>query len=290
MKILLCILALIVIAVIIEYWQTVLFVLLFVAALVVGFKVIKNHIIRKKEKQAQQEAEAKEAAELAEKQRLQEQFLKSLEAIPAAEVLIDKNAESLTRLKMKNMPEIHCSIVTKRFNKDTFPSFVVFDTETTGLYPASCRIIELSAIRYEHFQPVARWSTLINPGVYIPSEASAINHITDEMVEDAPALSEVAQSFMDFIKDSPLVGYNISFDIKFLYASGIDVFTPGRKFYDAMSLAKKAFYGELVNYKLTTVAEALACPITDAHRSLSDCYATGHVFDCCIDKLAATNE
>lgn len=64
----------------------------------------------------------------------------------------------------------------------------VIDTETTGL-PPDCKIVEIATVDLVHdgtqWARDRTWTTLVNPGVPIPPEASAIHHITDEMVADA---------------------------------------------------------------------------------------------------------
>lgn len=76
----------------------------------------------------------------------------------------------------------------------------VTDTETTGLDPARDRIVEIATVDLhvcdpgEEYQAPKRgrmWSSLVNPGIPIPPEASAIHDITDEMVADAPTMGHL---------------------------------------------------------------------------------------------------
>jgi len=64
---------------------------------------------------------------------------------------------------------------------------IYYDTETTGIRPDKDRIIEIAA-----FDPKENktFHSLIHPGCPIPKEASAIHHIYDETVKDAPALKK----------------------------------------------------------------------------------------------------
>ena len=203
----------------------------------------------------------------------------ALEAIPRAEIKIQPETK-LTRQNISNMPEIRYTGITSRFNADRITAFVVIDTETTGLRAASDRIVELSAILYEDFQPLKAWSTLINPGKHIDERSTDIHHITDEMVADAPTLAGVAEDFKAFVGSCPIMGYNLPFDLKFLWASGIDLADGKRRYYDMLETAR-ARYKDCSDYKLGTLCNYLGIWRTDAHRSLSDCYATA----CCFLKL-----
>ena len=82
--------------------------------------------------------------------------------------------------------EVHFSNITP---KGKYNEFVVFDTETTGVSASKDRIVELAAIRFVDGVPTEVFETFINPQREISPEASAINHITNEMVADAPIRS-----------------------------------------------------------------------------------------------------
>ncbi len=76
------------------------------------------------------------------------------------------------------------------------PSRAIFyDTETTGIQPANDRVIEIAA-----YDPLdgRQFVQLVNPGRPIPAEATAIHHITNEMVAEAPSFAEVADQFTAF--------------------------------------------------------------------------------------------
>lgn len=214
-----------------------------------------------------------------------EEYRKQLDAIPVADVLIDPDSSPLSRNSLSDMPEVKYSTITKSFNRDKLPAFVVIDTETDGLQVRGGRIIELSAIRYEDFQPVLAWSTLINPGKHIPKEATAVNCITDEMVADAPSLYQVSNSFISFVGPSPVIGYNLPFDLKFLFSRGIDLTSSKRKFFDVLELSRKAYKNDLDSFSLKDVSELCRIYPHIEHRSLSDCYSTALVFQNCIEDI-----
>jgi DNA polymerase III subunit epsilon len=97
---------------------------------------------------------------------------------------------------------------------------VVLDTETTGLDPlAGHRITEIGCVELYNLIPTGRtYHTYINPQRDIPEGAIAISGLTAEFLQDKPLFESIAQSFLDFIGESPLVIHNATFDVGFLNA------------------------------------------------------------------------
>ena len=210
------------------------------------------------------------------------QFKEELDQVPMAEIRVEKG-KKLKRQKLIDIPEIKPKNITRKFNKDNLPAFVVIDVETTGVKASSDRIIQLSAILFEDFEPVEVFDTLINPQREIPEDATRINGITDKMVADAPTFPEVADSFVEFIRDLPIVGYNVPFDLKFLFCSGIDAISK-KKIYDVFNLAKKTCKGETADFKLLTIANHYGI-FYHSHDSKEDCFATAKLFEKTLDEI-----
>lgn len=210
-------------------------------------------------------------------------FRATLESIESVEVVPKDNA-SLSRNPVEDIPEIKYSPIGSSFNKDKLTSFVVIDTETTGLSAARDRIIELSAIKFVEFEPVLSFSTMINPQMHISEKATEVNGITDSDISNAPLIEQVAEQFLDFIGSLPIVGYNLPFDLKFIYASGIDFTVKGRKYYDALDLCRKIYKKELDSFKLSDVADYLGIYRDSEHEALSDCLATGLVLEKAVEQ------
>lgn len=112
----------------------------------------------------------------------------------------------------------------KHFNESTTnSSFVVFDTETTGLSPVDCDIIEFSAIKCKMhdggYTVEDELDIYINVGYPIPEAVVEITGITDEKLEkDGVSPFDAAKIIHKFIGDNAiLAGYNsVSFDEKFM--------------------------------------------------------------------------
>lgn len=91
---------------------------------------------------------------------------------------------------------------------------VVFDIESTGVLPRRDRIIELAAIKVRPDGTREERTWLMNPGVPIPPETTAIHGISDEIVRDCPTFADRAREIYDFFDGCDLSGFNADrFDI-----------------------------------------------------------------------------
>ena len=85
---------------------------------------------------------------------------------------------------------------------------VVFDLETTGLFPKRDRIIELGAIKVSPDGAEEERCWLLNPTVHIPEETTAIHGISDETVKDCPTFAERVDEIYAFFEGCDLAGFN----------------------------------------------------------------------------------
>ena len=92
-----------------------------------------------------------------------------------------------------------------------------FDLETTGTNIASDRIVEIAVVKiYPNGNKESR-TWLVNPGIPIPKESTAIHKIDDEKVANEPHFKELAPQIHEMIKGCDLAGYNSNrFDIPLL--------------------------------------------------------------------------
>lgn len=160
-------------------------------------------------------------------------------------------------------------------------SYVVFDIETTGLDVNNDRIIEIGAVKVENGIVLEEFNQLINPGVPIPPHVSAINNIYDDMVEKADYPGVVLARFHNFIKDVDyLVGHNAKrFDYPFLESEFARNFIKYEKFQvkDTVWVGRSKLKG-LRSYSLASLCRVFNIENVDAHRALSDVYATHQVY------------
>jgi DNA polymerase-3 subunit epsilon len=97
---------------------------------------------------------------------------------------------------------------------------IVLDTETTGLDPAQGhRVVELGCIELLNRIPTgSTFHRYLNPERDVPAEAFAVHGLSTEFLSDKPRFSDVADEFLAFIGEAPLVAHNASFDHGFLCA------------------------------------------------------------------------
>ncbi len=156
--------------------------------------------------------------------------------------------------------------------------YVVFDFETTGLEASQERIIEIGAVKVSDGQIQESFSSLVNPGRQISRKITRLTGIKNSDTKNAPAISEVLPSFLDFIGDAVLVAHNIDFDYGFLRAecrrTGLE--TPRLPLLDTVSLSR-ALLPELGSHKLNRVAKALDISLDNHHRAEDDAAATAEI-------------
>jgi DNA polymerase III subunit epsilon len=159
-------------------------------------------------------------------------------------------------------------------------TFVVIDTETTGLRPGSDRVIEVAAVRICGGKIIGSFQSLLNPQRRLPSFIERFTGITQEMVADAPLAAQVMPALLEFIDGAPLVGHNIGFDVNFLSheADRLGLSFPLDGF-DTIPLARRFLPG-LKRFKLDMVAAYLQIQTANRHRAFGDAEVTAEVFMC----------
>ncbi len=126
---------------------------------------------------------------------------------------------------------------------------VVLDTETTGLDPAQGhRIVEIGALELVGHLPTGRtFHHYLNPEREVPPEAVRIHGLTNEFLAGHPTFAAIADAFLDFLADSPLVIHNAAFDLRFLNAElercGRPPL-PASRAIDTLLLAQRRFPGQ----------------------------------------------
>ena len=176
-------------------------------------------------------------------------------------------------------------------------SFVILDTETTGLEASmGDKIISLAALKITNslIQENEFLNELINPERDIPWESVKIHRITDEHVRGKPTLPELQSKINLFLKKSILIGHNIEFDKKFIYqdAANSDLSKRMKKItsIDTIYLTA-ALYPDLENYDLSYLCEHFNIRTNDQirHSALGDCWITARLFLHLLNKAKEKN-
>ena len=169
-------------------------------------------------------------------------------------------------------------------------AFIAFDTETTGLDPASGRIVEIGAVKFDRCGVIARYNVLINPEMPMPEEAGKVNGITDEMLKDKPLIAAVFPDFFDFIGMGVLVAHNAPFDINYVNAelkrAGKTPLT--NKVVDTRIFAKEVFPG-LSSYALQDLAVQFGITALEAHRAEDDARVCMELFEKILSRFLKNN-
>jgi DNA polymerase III epsilon subunit family exonuclease len=170
-------------------------------------------------------------------------------------------------------------------------TFVAFDFETTGLHPATDRIIELGAVKFRGRDVLGTFDMLVNPGIPVTEGAVNVSGITAEMLVSKPAVNEALPDFVTFIEDAVLVAHNAPFDMSFLRAA-LEIAGMGQvsnTVIDTQVLAQKA-YPRLKSYSLQNLVAELGIAQGNAHRALDDAVMCKDLFLTCAEALSFMGE
>lgn len=183
---------------------------------------------------------------------------------------IEYGTASAVRIKLS--PDIYTQL---------FERFIAFDTETTGLDPENDCIIELGAVLFENGMLVNSFQSYVNTGIRIPAEVSAINHIKDAILQDAPPEQDIYPKLMEFLGDAAvcktvLCGHVAAFDLSFL-CKALDrlKINAAFRFVDTRQLATQI--PELEHHSLTAVADYFEISHEKGHQAKEDALTSGRI-------------
>lgn len=129
---------------------------------------------------------------------------------------------------------------------------IILDTETTGLDPSTGdRIVEIGCLETLNHMPTGEvFHSYVNPERDMPEGAFAVHGLSSEFLADKPKFVEVADRFLEFIGDAPLVIHNAEFDLRFLNAEMALLGREGilrSRAVDTVSLARRRYPGAQVS-------------------------------------------
>ena len=169
-------------------------------------------------------------------------------------------------------------IITNSKNQSLDDSYVVFDLETTGFSPNTCKIIEIGAVKVENGTITERFSEFVNPQVPIPFKIEELTGIRDDMVMGAETIEEILPRFMEFCEGCVMIAHNAEFDMSFIRKNCMDLDIPcDHTVGDTVAMAR-ILLPTLHRFKLDTVAKALKISLENHHRAVDDAECTAHIF------------
>ena len=152
--------------------------------------------------------------------------------------------------------------------------YVVLDVETTGGKAGTDRVIEIGAVKVQGGEVLGTFSTLLNPGRYIPSFITRLTGINSAMVADAPSFADMAAKLAEFLQGAVFVAHNAKFDYGFIRAEFARLEQP----FDMPQLCTvvnmRRYYPGLASYSLGKLCEEFDIKLTNHHRALADATAT----------------
>ncbi|BBK38998.1 hypothetical protein STAQ_40760 [Allostella sp. ATCC 35155] len=166
---------------------------------------------------------------------------------------------------------------------------VSLDTETTGLAPATDRIVSVAAVRL-HGDRIFRGAALdrlVRPGVAIPPAATAVHGIDDAMVAAAPPFAAVLPELTEFIGAAVVLGHNVGFDLAVIDA---ECARAGASWPRPPSLCLFRLADALdpgrTDLDLDGLAARFGIPATGRHTALGDALLAAGIYQAMLPRLA----
>jgi DNA polymerase III subunit epsilon len=130
---------------------------------------------------------------------------------------------------------------------------ILFDTETTGVFAEHNeprlrdRVVEIGCVEVINLERTGReFHAYLDPERDIPDEVVRVHGLTGAFLKGQAKFSEVAEAFIAFVGEAPLVAHNASFDQSFINAElarcGREAL-PNARFVDTLAIARKRFPG-----------------------------------------------
>ena len=153
----------------------------------------------------------------------------------------------------------------------SYTEFIVLDIESTGIDPKRDDIIEFSAVKLNAKGEITdKLDTLIHTDLPIRPLVTALTGIRAEDLDGQPALEEILPKIGAFCGDLPIVGHNISFDVEFLHAKGLNL---KGDLLDTLELAQTILPKQPA-YSLEGLSWRFNLPNQPSHRAMADVLAT----------------
>lgn len=164
-----------------------------------------------------------------------------------------------------------------------YEKFIAIDTETTGLDAAGGdKLVEIGGVEMEGlYETGRRFHTYINPYPrQVDPGALAVHGLSNQFLMDKPKFRHVAQDFLDYIGDLPLVIHNAPFDKGFLNTELKNIGKPEIKnvIIDSLQVARSKFPGSKVSLDALCARFGIDASDRTLHGALIDSILLGQAF------------
>lgn len=170
-------------------------------------------------------------------------------------------------------------------------TYVVFDTETTGLEMEKDRMVQLGAVRMVKGRILdqERFDMLVQPEAVLSPSAVKIHGITPDMLRDAATSADVMAQFTGFCEGAVLVAHNAPFDRAMLAHTGSNFVPLKQTPVLCTARLSKFLMPQTANHTLDRIAEryGLTFPHNARHTALGDALITAQVFKRMLPQLQA---
>lgn len=161
--------------------------------------------------------------------------------------------------------------------------YTLIDIETTGLSTFRDRVTELGGIKVRNGEIVEKYSHLVRypKDNSVPPFITKLNGITREMIEkDGVAVEDAIHDFREFIGSDVIIGYNVNFDLNFVYDLTKKYNEPelNNDYVDVLRLAR-TFYPRERHNRLLDCMQRIGIAQVEQHRGLDDSIDTKKVYD-----------
>ncbi|EOU1756677.1 UvrD-helicase domain-containing protein [Clostridium perfringens] len=169
------------------------------------------------------------------------------------------------------------SLLINEFEKE---NIIVFDVESTGVDVTEDEIIQIAAIKLnkngevlDKFEKFLKNKKPVKDSYYV-------HGFSDEMLQRIGEDKEkVLKEFVEYSKDSIIVGHNVQYDINIL-CSELERNNLGKPkfktFYDTLDIYRR-FYPGNINYKLENLSNVYDTKHKPSHDAMDDIIATGEL-------------
>ena len=169
---------------------------------------------------------------------------------------------------------------------------IVLDTETTGLsVKEGHRIVEIGCIELDNLIPTQnKFHCYLNPERKVSEKALEVHGYTDEFLSSKKKFSDMADEFLNFIKDKKLIIHNAEFDLSHL---NNELAILGKKklnnnIVDTLTLARDKFPGSPISLDALCKRYRIDNSIRKQHTALVDCDLLAKVYINLIDQKEPT--